>query len=84
MQRAIETSREELFSTLAYTLYSTRRMERGRGPRPSNQGRTGTFIITLLTLCKQVSKNIFNKNDNNVGLLRSVKKVWIQEEHSKQ
>ena len=30
---------------------------------------------------KQVSKNIFNKNDNNVGLLRTVKKVWIQEEH---
>ena len=29
-------------------------------------------------------KNIFNKNDNNVGLLRTVKKVWIQEEHSKQ
>lgn len=29
-------------------------MERGRGPRPSNQGRTGTFIITLckwLLLC---------------------------------
>ena len=25
-----------------------------------------------------------NKNDNNVGLLRTVKKVWIQEEHSKQ
>ena len=24
------------------------------------------------------------KNDNNVGLLTTVKKVWIQEEHSKQ
>ena len=35
-------------------------------------------------VCEQVSKNIFNKNDNNVGLLRTVKKVWIQEEHSKQ
>ena len=25
-------------------------------------------------VCEQVSKNIFNKNDNNVGLLRTVKK----------
>ena len=25
-------------------------------------------------MCEQVSKNIFNKNDNNVGLLRTVKK----------
>ena len=32
----------------------------------------------------QVSKNIFNKNDSNVGLLRTVKKVWIQEEHNEQ
>ena len=39
---------------------------------------------TLSKLIQQVSKNIFNKNDNNVGLLRTVKKVWIQEEHSKQ
>ena len=37
-----------------------------------------------MTEYTQVSKNIFNKNDNNVGLLRTVKKVWIQEEYSKQ
>ena len=40
--------------------------------------------IVVKKVCEQVSKNIFNKNDNNVGLLRTVKKVWIQEEHSKQ
>ena len=40
--------------------------------------------IVVKKVCEQVSKNIFNKNDNNVGLLRTVKKLWIQEEHSKQ
>ena len=41
-------------------------------------------IIVVKKVCEQILKNIFNKNDNDVGLLRSVKKVWIQEEHSKQ
>ena len=39
--------------------------------------------IVVKKVCEQVSKNIFNKNDNNVGLLRTVKKELIQE-HSKQ
>ena len=43
-----------------------------------------THFQTKEIIIIQVSKNIFNKNDNNVGLLRTVKKVWIQEEHSKQ
>ena len=43
-----------------------------------------TLVHEVKKVCEQVSKNIFNKNDNNVGLLRTVKKVWIQEEHSKQ
>ena len=30
--------------------------------------------IVVKKVCEQVSKNIFNKNDNNVGLLRTVKK----------
>ena len=42
------------------------------------------ILVFSLTLKLQVSKNIFNRNDNNVGLLRTVKKGWIQEEHSKQ
>ena len=42
------------------------------------------LIIIALKLITQVSKNIFIKNNNNVGLFRTVKKVWIQEEHSKQ
>ena len=42
------------------------------------------IVHEVKKVCEQVSKNIFNKNDNNVGLLRTVKKVWIQEEHSKQ
>ena len=41
-------------------------------------------LHSITKVNEQVSKNIFNKNDNNVGLLRTVKKVWIQEEHSKQ
>ena len=28
-------------------------------------------------------KHFFKKNDYYVGLVRTVKKVWIQEEHSK-
>ena len=31
-------------------------------------------IIVVKKVCEQVSKNIFNKNDNDVGWLRSVKK----------
>ena len=34
-------------------------------------------IIVVKKVCEQILKNIFNKNDNDVGLLRSVKKVWI-------
>ena len=36
-------------------------------------------------VCDKYQKTFsIKKNDNNVGLLRTVKKVWIQEEHSKQ
>ena len=41
------------------------------------------IVIFTFKIIIQVSKNIFNKNDNNVGSLTTVKKVWIQE-HSKQ
>ena len=47
-------------------------------------GIAAVVIEKKIAVFLQVSKNIFNKNDNNVGLLRTVKKVWIQEEQSKQ
>ena len=49
-----------------------------------NEFSTNTLLSLTLNINPQVSKNIFNKNDSNVGLLRTVKKVWIQEEHNKQ
>ena len=42
------------------------------------------IVIFTFKIIIQVSKNIWStKNDNNVGSLTTVKKVWIQE-HSKQ
>ena len=43
----------------------------------------GIMTDNTITVCLLAPPR-HNKNDNNVGLLRTVKKVWIQEEHSKQ